>query len=207
MRLSNLSLTRSIIIIIILHILPVSIAPLTTPEEAQAFLANMREAQHKRERSHQPPSNLSADVWFLRQRKEEQELRNRRREAETILHNYRSGNQNGNNGNGNSRASWDNKSSSTPRHSSAGSEHGNDTPTDPNDDTESHIAADYARTTAALFATQPLTTKGPSRSSSLPDQEEKKESTEPSSPSQRRLGEPHNRPCRPFTCRSNPRRP
>ena len=163
-------------------------APLTTPEEAKAFLATMREAQHKRERSHQPPSNLSADgmdAWFLRQRKEEQELRNRRREAETILRNYRSGNQNGNNNNGNSRASWDNKSSSTPRHSYAGSEHGNDTPTDPNDDTESHIAADYTGTTAALFATQPKTTKGPS---SLPDQEEKKESMEPSSPSQRRFG-------------------
>ena len=195
MRHSNLSLTRSIIIIIILHILPVSMAPLTTPEEAQAFLATMREAQHTRERSHQPPSNLSVDgmdVWFLRQRKEEQELRNGRREAETILINYRSGNQNGsnnnNNGNGNSRASWDNKSSSTPRHSYAGSEHGNDTPTDPNDDTESHIAADYAGTTAALFATQPKTTKGSSRSSGLPDQEEKKESMEPSSPSQRRFG-------------------
>ncbi|KAL7561486.1 hypothetical protein ACA910_010997 [Epithemia clementina (nom. ined.)] len=71
-------------------------APLTTPEEAQAFLTTMREAQHKRERLHQPPSNVSADgmdnAWFLRQRKEEQELRNRRREAEAILRNYRGGN-------------------------------------------------------------------------------------------------------------------
>lgn len=68
-------------------------SPLTTPEEAQAFLASMRDAQHKRERTHKPPAGLNADgmdAWYLEQRKKEQEIRKKRHEAETILRSYRS---------------------------------------------------------------------------------------------------------------------
>ena len=125
----------------------VCMAPLTTPEEAKTFLATMREAQQKRERLHRPPSNLNADgmdAWFLRQRKEEQQMRNRRREAETIWRNYRGAYNNGAAGSGGvGRSSLDSQKSggsttaavttTTPRHSSAGSEHGTDMPSDPND--------------------------------------------------------------------------
>lgn len=69
-------------------------APLTTPEDAKAFLASMRDKSHQREFSHQPPSNLSADgmdTWFLQQRQHQKELRERRREAEELLRGYRGG--------------------------------------------------------------------------------------------------------------------
>ena len=67
-------------------------APLTTPEEAQAFLAAMRDKQHQREIIHKPPSNLSSDgmdAWYLMQRQKERELKQRRKEAEAILRGYR----------------------------------------------------------------------------------------------------------------------
>jgi glutathionyl-hydroquinone reductase len=67
---------------------------LTTPEEAQAFLAAMRDKQHQREKLHQPPTHLSADgmdAWYLQQRQRERDLKERRREAENILRNYRGG--------------------------------------------------------------------------------------------------------------------
>lgn len=67
-------------------------SPLTTPEEAQAFLAAMRNKSQEREISHQPPSHLSADgldSWYMQQRKREQELRERRKEAEALLRGYR----------------------------------------------------------------------------------------------------------------------
>lgn len=67
-------------------------SPLTTPEEAQAFLAAMRDKQHQREITHKPPSNLSSDgmdAWYLMQRQKERELRLRRKEAEAILRGYR----------------------------------------------------------------------------------------------------------------------
>ena len=70
----------------------VTCSPLTTPEQAQAFLAAMRDKQHQREFSHKPPSNLSADgmdAWYLLQRQKERELKERRKEAEAILRGYR----------------------------------------------------------------------------------------------------------------------
>jgi len=72
----------------------VASTPLTTPEEAKAFLQHMREKTHEREFSHQPPSNLNSagmDAWFLQQKQREQELRERRREAEALLRGYRGG--------------------------------------------------------------------------------------------------------------------
>jgi hypothetical protein len=69
-------------------------SPLTTPEEAQAFLANMRDKSHQREFLHKPPTHLSADGmdhWHMQQRKKEQELRQRRKEAEQLLRGYRGG--------------------------------------------------------------------------------------------------------------------
>mmetsp|Transcript_11320 Transcript_11320/g.16628 ORF Transcript_11320/g.16628 Transcript_11320/m.16628 type:complete len:587 (-) Transcript_11320:9-1769(-) len=67
-----------------------SSTPLTTPEEAEAFLLAMR----KKEISNwqKPPPNLSAaavNSWHLQQRQREQELRERRREAEDLLRGYR----------------------------------------------------------------------------------------------------------------------
>jgi putative glutathione S-transferase len=67
---------------------------LTTPEEAQAFLAAMRDKSHQREVSHQPPSNVTADgmdAWFLAQKQRQEEMRQRRREAEQLLRGYRGG--------------------------------------------------------------------------------------------------------------------
>lgn len=67
-------------------------SPLTTPEQAQAFLAVMRDKQHHREVLHKPPTNLSADgmdAWYLQQRQRERELKQRRKEAEAILRGYR----------------------------------------------------------------------------------------------------------------------
>jgi putative glutathione S-transferase len=69
--------------------------PLTTPEEAEAFLAAMRDKSHQREYLHQPPSNISSsagmDAWYLQQRQREKEMRQRRIEAEEILRGYRGG--------------------------------------------------------------------------------------------------------------------
>ena len=68
--------------------------PLTTPEEAQAFLAAMRDKSHERFEYHQPPSNLSSagmDAWYQKQRQSEKEMRQRRREAEQLLRGYRGG--------------------------------------------------------------------------------------------------------------------
>ena len=65
---------------------------LTTPEEAQAFLAAMRNKSHQREVLHRPPSNLTSDgmdAWYLYQKQRERELRERRKEAEEILRGYR----------------------------------------------------------------------------------------------------------------------
>lgn len=65
---------------------------MTTPEEAQAFLAAMRDKSHQREILHVPPTHLSADgmdAWYLQQRKREKELRERRKEAEALLRGYR----------------------------------------------------------------------------------------------------------------------
>lgn len=69
-------------------------APLTTPEEAQAFLNLMRDKSHQRFEYHQPPTHLSADgmdAWYYKQKQREKELRERRREAEEILRRYRGG--------------------------------------------------------------------------------------------------------------------
>ncbi len=66
--------------------------PLTTPEQAQMFLAVMRDKCRKEEWEHKPPANLNADgmdAWFMMQRKREQEMRMRRQEAEQILRGYR----------------------------------------------------------------------------------------------------------------------
>ena len=70
----------------------VTCSPLTTPEQAQAFLAAMRDKQHQREFSHKAPTNLSSDgmdAWYLQQRQKERELKLRRKEAEAILRGYR----------------------------------------------------------------------------------------------------------------------
>jgi hypothetical protein len=75
-------------------LLPVVCAPLTTPEEAQAFLNLMRDKSHERFECHQPPSTLSSDgmdAWYHKQKQREQELRERRREAEQMLRGYRGG--------------------------------------------------------------------------------------------------------------------
>lgn len=68
--------------------------PLTTPEEAQAFLAAMRDKQHERNMLHNPPSMVGADgvsAWYNQQRKRDEELRKKRKEAEEMLRNYRGG--------------------------------------------------------------------------------------------------------------------
>ena len=67
-------------------------APLTTPEEAQAFLASMRDKQ-KAQQAAAPPAHLSRDgmdAWYSQQKKREQELKKRRKEAESLLRGYRS---------------------------------------------------------------------------------------------------------------------
>lgn len=52
----------------------------------------MRDKSHQRDITHKPPSNISADgmdSWYMQQRKREQELRKRRKEAEELLRGYR----------------------------------------------------------------------------------------------------------------------
>ena len=80
---------------LLLLVLSAVCSPLTTPEEAQAFLATMRDKSHQRFSFHNPPpSNLSADgmdAWYHKQKQREQELRQRRLEAEQLLRGYRGG--------------------------------------------------------------------------------------------------------------------
>jgi glutathionyl-hydroquinone reductase len=71
---------------------------LTTPEEAQAFLAAMRDKQHQREVTHRAASSTGAtttdglDTWFYQSQKlRDKELRQRRLEAEALLRGYRGG--------------------------------------------------------------------------------------------------------------------
>ena len=67
-------------------------SPLTTPEEAQAFLASMRDKQKAAEAIGKPPAHLTADgmsAWYLQQRQREKEMRLRRQEAEQLLRGYR----------------------------------------------------------------------------------------------------------------------
>lgn len=72
-------------------------APLTTPEEAQAFLAAMRDKQHQREITHRGASTGATttdglDTWFYQSQKlRDKELRQRRLEAEALLRGYRGG--------------------------------------------------------------------------------------------------------------------
>jgi hypothetical protein len=71
--------------------LPVA-KPLTSPEEAQAFMAAMRDKSKAYDPFAKPPANLSSDgmdAWYLQQRKREQELKKRRQEAENLLRGYR----------------------------------------------------------------------------------------------------------------------
>jgi hypothetical protein len=71
----------------------VASAPLTTPEEAKAFLAEMRKQTKEHEDIHKPPSHISTadgmDAWFSQQKQREKELRKRRQEAEALLRGYR----------------------------------------------------------------------------------------------------------------------
>jgi hypothetical protein len=65
---------------------------LITPEEAQQFLATMRDKSKKEGIDHKPPTNISADgvdAWYMQQRHREQELRLRRKEAAELLRGYR----------------------------------------------------------------------------------------------------------------------
>jgi glutathionyl-hydroquinone reductase len=69
---------------------------LTTPEEAQVFLAAMRDKQHQRELAHRSStgavSSDGLDTWFYQSQKQrEKELRQRRAEAEALLRGYRGG--------------------------------------------------------------------------------------------------------------------
>lgn len=72
-------------------------APLTTPEEAQAFLASMRDKSHQRDdqyhaQQQQYSGNADGmDAWYSAQRQREKDLRERRREAEALLRGYRGG--------------------------------------------------------------------------------------------------------------------
>lgn len=85
-------LTGMLFFLLLAFVFPVTCSPLTTPEQAEAFLAAMRDKQHHREVLHKPPSNLSSDgmdAWYLLQRQKERELKARRKEAEDILRGYR----------------------------------------------------------------------------------------------------------------------
>jgi hypothetical protein len=65
---------------------------LTTPEQAQHFLAVMRTKTKEGGIEHKPPSNLSADgvdAWYMMQRHRDQEMKQRRKEAEALLRGYR----------------------------------------------------------------------------------------------------------------------
>lgn len=67
-------------------------APLTTPEEAQAFLANMRDKQRAADSTVQPPAHLTADgmnAWYLLEAERKRNERMRRKEAENLLRGYR----------------------------------------------------------------------------------------------------------------------
>ena len=70
---------------------------MTTPEEAQAFLAEMRDKQHQREITHRAAAMGAAtadglDTWFYQSQKlRDKELRQRRLEAEALLRGYRGG--------------------------------------------------------------------------------------------------------------------
>lgn len=67
-------------------------SPLTTPEEAQTFLAIMRDKQRAADVIHIPPAHLTADgmnAWHLQQRERERLERERRKEAEALLRGYR----------------------------------------------------------------------------------------------------------------------
>jgi hypothetical protein len=67
--------------------------PLTTPEEAQAFLATMRDkSKTLQTASPKPPADLSGagvDAWYMQQKQRELDMRKRRQEAESILRGYR----------------------------------------------------------------------------------------------------------------------
>jgi hypothetical protein len=84
-----LSLTSLSLVFLLLLLVA---APLTTPEEAQAFLTSMRD---KRKASKvAPPPNLSAggmDAWYMQQKERERETARRRQEAESLLRGYRMG--------------------------------------------------------------------------------------------------------------------
>lgn len=66
---------------------------LTTPEEAKAFLASMRDKQKAAtDATPKPPAHLTADgmdAWYLQQRERERLERERRKEAEALLRGYR----------------------------------------------------------------------------------------------------------------------
>ena len=64
--------------------------PLTTPEEAKAFLASMRDKIKASNGG--APTNLSSDgmdAWYRQQKDREKEMRQRRSEAEALLRGYR----------------------------------------------------------------------------------------------------------------------
>ena len=67
--------------------------PLTTPEQAHAFLVTMRDKQKAADViGGKPPTNLSADgmdAWYLAVRQREREMKARRQEAEALLRGYR----------------------------------------------------------------------------------------------------------------------
>lgn len=67
--------------------------PVTTPEEAHAFLAIMRDkSKVPHTTAKPPPSDLSGagvDAWYMQQKMREKELRRRRKEAEALLRGYR----------------------------------------------------------------------------------------------------------------------
>lgn len=89
-----LLLTHHTLILSVIYLYLSVCSPLTTPEEAQAFLAAMRNQSNQRQVSHNPPKSLTADgmdAWYLAQRHREKELRLRRQEAEALLRGYRSG--------------------------------------------------------------------------------------------------------------------
>lgn len=52
----------------------------------------MRDKQHQRDKTHQPPTHLSADgvdAWYRQQKQRDDELKRRRKEAEALLRGYR----------------------------------------------------------------------------------------------------------------------
>ena len=64
---------------------------MTTPEQAKQFLSACRNKSKKEEWEHRPSTSLSSagvDAWYMMQRHREQELRQRRREAEQLLHGW-----------------------------------------------------------------------------------------------------------------------